>query len=348
MYLKRRTVRLVHLGWSAEDIHALIFERDEEYGITIDYLKKLVNQIQRDPVWTNNWISFAPYHPGRPRKMPTFASRRLLTMLMEQNSISLKALTVEFAESFYNGIDDSDAPSLSTVRRTMIRASLSRKGLSYIHHLVNHENRLRFYLEIAYVPPATLVDIDAMASNVDTFIRKYGWAPIGADAVRMQINLGNNTFPVYAAYTPHGFICWEIYPNQTVTAETFQEFLRGRVRNVLAIRNDDPFCLVDNATVHHTVASEEALEEVFHGRYMFSEPYCHMDKPVERGFSNVKSFLRAHDAEALRNPLEWINRAFYTYSFQGERSSAAFNHWSYYYENNETYLNGFLQDANGH
>ena len=344
MYLKRRILYLVKIcGMSADVIHSILISGDPEYEFTLDYLRRIVSHIHNDPMWAKQWVSVPPYHSGRPRMLSAPARHQLLRRITEENNIRLHAVTMDFADSFYNGVHDTEAPSMSTVRRTLTRASLSRKVLTYIHQLVNHQNRLRYYLNIAYVHPINLVDIDAMASTIGSFVEKYGWAPVGADAIRMQIKIGNTFYPTYAAYTPYGFLCWEIYPNEAVTAEIFQQFLSGRVRTALQAqrRRDEAFCIVDNASLHHTIASEDTLEEVFNGRYMFSEPYCHMDKPIEKGFANVKNYLRAHDREALRNPLDWINRAFFTYSIDGEQAFAAFNHWAHYFENHNTYLQEF-------
>jgi hypothetical protein len=174
MYLKRRILRLVECGMSADEIHTILISGDPEYEIRLDYLRKIVSHINHDHTWGKQWISVLPYHSGRPRMLCAAARFQLLRRLTQENSIRLNVVTRDFADSFYNGMDDVEAPSQTTVHRTLNRASLSRKVLTYNHQLANHQNRLQYYLNIAYVNPINLVDIDAMASTISSFIEKYG------------------------------------------------------------------------------------------------------------------------------------------------------------------------------
>ena len=66
-----------------------------------------------------------------------------------------------------------------------------------------------------------------------------------------------------------------------------------------------------------------------------------MDKPIERGFSNVKSYLRANEFEVINNPIDWINKAFHLYSQNGSKSNCAAGNWQQYFENYNNYINDF-------
>ena len=210
--------------------------------------------------------------------------------------------------------------------------------MTRINALVDHEARLRFYLDISFVIPDNFVDIDEMASSPESFLERYGWAPIGDDAIRVQIVIGSHRYCVIAAYTPFGFICWEIYTDENIDAVKFQEFLNGRLRLALRPRL---FGLIDNARIHKTEESLQALEVEFNGRYMFSVSYCPIDKPIERGFSCVKKYIRDNEIAALNSPIRMINEAFQLYSVFGERGDCAYNHFKTYYDNHIAYVNEF-------
>ena len=92
---------------------------------------------------------------------------------------------------------------------------------------------------------------------------------------------------------------------------------------------------------------------LFNGKYMRCAPYSPDLKSIERGFANIKGFLREHETDAILNPIYYINYAFETYSFNGLRSSAgkkfiyllihkltfnkAYEHWISYRENHKNF-----------
>lgn len=65
----------------------------------------------------------------------------------------------------------------------------------------------------------------------------------------------------------------------------------------------------------------EETEDVFNGLYDFCAPYCPHLKPIEKGFSNVKGWIREHEDEALSHPVQFLNEAFELYSVTGARKS---------------------------
>ena len=83
----------------------------------------------------------------------------------------------------------------------------------------------------------------------------------------------------------------KIFVDETVDALKYQKYVRGRLGNAMCIRG---FGLQDNAAINRTIESIAAKEEVFEGNFMFSVPYCFMDKPCELGFANIKNDLKAH------------------------------------------------------
>ena len=93
--------------------------------------------------------------------------------------------------------------------------------------------------------------------------------------------------------------------------------------------------MLDNARTHKTVSSIQSLNRAFVGLWLFSSPYSPFFKPVENGFKLVKEWLRDHEDEALANPIEMINRAFFLFSSRGPNGRVCRNFWNIYLENNE-------------
>ena len=81
------------------------------------------------------------------------------------------------------------------------------------------------------------------------------------------------------------------------------------------------------------------LNRCFLGRYKYCAPYSPELKPVEKGFSNVKSYIRERDNDHYwqSHPLELIEEAFEYYSIRAESGSVAENHFRIYYDNNNYY-----------
>ena len=108
----------------------------------------------------------------------------------------------------------------------------------------------------------------------------------------------------------------------------FTSFIENTLRSYIL---EQTVGILDNARTHHTLNARDMLENIFNGNYYYSPPYSPNLKPIEKGFKQVKEWIRDHENEALRNPVEYINRAFHLFSIQGERSATVFNFWRDYY-----------------
>ena len=92
-------------------------------------------------------------------------------------------------------------------------------------------------------------------------------------------------------------------------------------------------CICDNSSTHHTYDALVAMDDCFDGFFSFSPTYSPDLKPIEKGFSNVKGWLKDHEDDALLDPIGTINRAFHLYSTLGERSNSARGNWRLYFFN---------------
>jgi hypothetical protein len=229
LYHKRRIYALTTInGKDVEYIYNSLFQNDTEYDISIDYLKKLIRKIHSDPEWAESWIQNDPIHSGRKRRLQPFERDVLLQEMEVNNSKRLTVVTKEMAQSFYQGENDPDAPSYATIRRSLIRANLSRKVLERVHILVDDDQRAEYYRELAHVRPERLCDTDGMACSKNEFFERFGWSSVGTVAEKTQLVIGGHVYNVLATYTCLGWISWEIFVDETVDSINFVAYLRGR------------------------------------------------------------------------------------------------------------------------
>jgi transposase len=206
-------------------------------------------------------------------------------------------------------------PSESTIARLVRREYLTRKGFYRIHNNYDPGEALHFMDRMSTVPALNIVDIDGMTVSRRDFEQTAGWSRRGQQAIRMQISIRGVSYPVMAAYTPLGFIAHEIYGG-SVGSDEFVHFIRERVAPMVV---EGDHAIVDNATHQKTQDALTILDQVFYGRYDFASPYSPRLKPIERGFANIKRWIRDHEIEASADPIGYINEAFRIYGVLGER-----------------------------
>jgi len=153
----------------------------------------------------------------------------------------------------------------------------------------------------------------------------YGYAPEGEPALARQIYIGTRAFSVIAAMGVYGFVCWTIF-EENLNHTHVEEFIRTKVQPLMHGQRG----LVDNAGSHHANDVRAALDAAFNGQWLYASPYSPHLKPIERGFSLIKGFLRDHEDEAVINPVVWINHAFERYSVGGMHGHSCFGFWNAY------------------
>ena len=182
-----------------------------------------------------------------------------------------------------------------------------------------------------------IVDIDGMVQNKDDFYQHYGWALGPEECTRMQIVLHNRTFSVMAAYSTQGFLCWEIY-EETVTGSHVVRFLQ-KLENSQTLP-PHAYMILDNASNQSTQDVKDEAERVFEGRYRYCAKYSPELKPVERGFANIKQYIRERDQDLFwqSDPGALIEAAFFHYSTFNNAGDYAKNHFSIYRDNHVLYV----------
>ena len=93
----------------------------------------------------------------------------------------------------------------------MHRANLSVKNIERRNIQCNDFDGLRFLDRVAHIDVADLIFGDEMSSDPKSFQKKKGWAPVGEECRRYQINIGTRTFSTVAMVGMLGFIAWEIF-----------------------------------------------------------------------------------------------------------------------------------------
>jgi hypothetical protein len=279
---------------------------------------------------------------GRRRRLNSLERVYLLDKARRWKCFRIFQLSAQFAEEYYSNIDD--APSVSTVYRTLRRAKLSRKVMEHRHIRLDHVTRLEYFDRIAAYDPMHLIDIDETAGSAKEFQEKYGWSDVGEACVYTQFVIAGKHYNVIAAYTPFGFLCHEVYEG-SVTSDDYSDFIKNKLKPRLT---NEHFAIVDNCSIHKTDKAMAAMEEAFTGNQPFQMVYVHHHyslssynvgqfdfcaaysadlKPCERGFSNVKRAIRANSRFAEANPIEAINQAFALYSVGGPRGHTGKRHY---------------------
>jgi hypothetical protein len=141
-----------------------------------------------------------------------------------RRSSLLKESIHRFISEMYD--ENQFSPSSSTIARAIYTFGYTRKHWQRIHHLKDPAQQLSFLRRLSFVDPTLLVDIDETASSPQSFLEKYGYSIEGEPAIRTQFIIGSRHFTVVAAYTLHGFLCWEIIEGSYNT-ETFVNFLNN-------------------------------------------------------------------------------------------------------------------------
>jgi hypothetical protein len=91
--------------------------------------------------------------------------------------------------------------------------------------------------------------------------------------------------------------------------------------------------LLDNNSLNHELTAFNCLDRVTNGKWHFTYAYGHDDIAIEKGFGNVKNWLKDYTAETYRDPVDLLECAFTYYSSHGPGAASAHGHWNSYFSN---------------
>lgn len=240
-----------------------------------------------------------------------------MDLRLRYNTAKLATIQSMF-QMYYTEPGVVSAPSKSTLSRIMAKAHITRKITTARHMRADPQAQLAFLDSIAHIDPHRMIDVDETLCTAAEFHEKYGWSPEGQPAYYQQIVIGGVAYSTVAAYSVLGFVCWAVYAG-SVTSMEMQDFVLNDLQPYI---NEHTHVVLDNATIHKTEEVRGALAATLGDRYTYSAPYSPQLKPIELGFANIKRWIRDHEADAVGDPISWINLAFHVYSMQGERSAA--------------------------
>jgi transposase len=323
-----------NLKLSPVSIRDLYFiDPDGNYSIalrTVEKMCRLIDQPSPDDMNVDIFLEGPKtVRLGRPRMLvgqDVSFLRRLYNRVAPRGK--MKDMHKLFTKSYY--AVGSAIPSQSTVSRTIRKRTgltkpITRKKLQRIHRDRDPHRVLTFVERAAPYDPEMWIDIDEMKQTPADFLQLFGYALEGEPATAQQIYIGTRAFSVIAAMGVHGFICWTIF-EENLNHTHVEEFVRTKVQPLMNGQRG----LIDNAGSHHADDVRAALDTAFNGQWLYASPYSPHLKPIERGFSLIKGYLRDHEDEAVLGPVLWINRAFERYAVGGEHGDSCFGFWNTY------------------
>ena len=317
--------RVLH-GLEPEDIYEDIIADLSPPPMTLKRLKELCrmfddeDRVEESLAYKNGDRSRSG-SAGRPPKLTDEAKGYLRGLVDANRTARLHALKNSMALEYYENL--LDAPSVTTIHVELLRMDLPRKKITRYHRDADPEAQFQHYLDIGHIHPVRLCDIDGMTQNPKAFFDTHGRAPRGEECIRQQVVLNNVSYGIFGAYEYNGFSTWRIYEG-SCSSEHVIDFLKC----VTEVVHDECHLLLDNASNQRSAAATKTLEQLYAGRYHYVPPYSPRLKPIERGFANVKRYIRAREYthKGETDPIGLINEAFHYYSFMGEGSFTGKHH----------------------
>jgi len=189
--------------------------------LSLSHLINIISKMNLNKSWKDGYLAGPNKQTGRKRILTDFQQRYLLTMVKNKPNICLNDLRYQFIAQFFpNNQENHRFVSLSTISRTIRRADYTKKVLERRHINQNPVLRMEYMDNMKYIDPLRIIDVDETLSTEKELRRRYGYAPRGERAVMTQIHIDNKHYSVIAAYSPNGFICWDIVEG-SFTAECF-------------------------------------------------------------------------------------------------------------------------------
>ena len=316
---------------SPQNVHdQLFFGMEEE--VTLKHLVELQRFIVNANVQALCDYAEGPRNSaGRKRKYDQIDDEALRAFQKEHKGMKLSILHKEF-EKYWQ----KTPVSRSVFRESTSRLKIKRKVATRETALVKPLDQADYYRKLEHIDPKYLADIDATPSSGHLLVPRYAYSEGSTRAVVPTFHLNGKMYSVMAIYTPRGFADWEVIEG-TITSTEVVRFFNDQVKRLY---EDIPqtVSLLDNASVHHTDEAFKAIDKVTDGQFQYSPCYGHRDKPVERGFSLVKTRVYDDVERASRDPVGAIIESLEYYSIRSPAGMAAFNHFRAFWCNHENYL----------
>ena len=131
---------------------------------------------------------------GRKRIHDDLTCDTLVHMTTSRVKDRLNKVLTDFALFYAENINVK--PSTSFLSRLLCKNLISRKVIETRHILKNYQEQYEYITRIAKINPWDLINMDGICMNEKEFYEKYGWSPIGKQAVHYQIKIGTKTYGI--------------------------------------------------------------------------------------------------------------------------------------------------------
>ena len=178
--------------------------------ISLPVLHRMCYRIRNDRDYALSFIKQPLSRTGRPLTYDEYATVLIIQMRLESNRLKYSNLYQNFNTLYHGRNVNINRGSVSTLRRVVVKAKITRKTIVRIHRLRNNMDGYDFLQRVAHVHPDLWVDIDEMKSTPKDFLERYGYSPSGEECYKLKIVIGTQSFSVIAAMVRLGFIYWDI------------------------------------------------------------------------------------------------------------------------------------------
>lgn len=323
-------------GKTVQQVHEDVLNFDTT-KVSITYLEKLRRFFRRS-TW-QECLDFCSVEKAKTRplkrKMNPFDRQELERLSTADNSKKPYQLRQMLKIGWYAHPNDiARLPSRRTIAAELKILGITRKKKTLIPGLINHTNRHAYHQKMKHIDPHSLVNFDETASSSKHLQEKFGYAKRGKRARQYLLFINGRHYTALAAYTTRGWLCYAVYEG-AITHEHVENFF---IQELGPRLRPNYITILDNSSLHHQFDCFNTIHQVTGGKYQYLEPYCHRDAPVERGFQNVKAYVRSHEQRALVDPVTVILEAFHYYSIGQPGGVAAHNHFRGYFRRHKAYL----------
>ena len=145
-----------------------------------------------------------------------------------------------------------------------------------------------------------IVFVDESSVNESTGRRRWGWSDIGSRAIYNSPLLPAQRWTILPGLSLDGYICSRIVP-EGFNGQQFLDFIKNDLLPVM-----QPFpaprsvLVMDNCSIHHSEGVKLLCAEE-NVKLEFLPPYSPWLNPIEKTFSVLKSWLKAHEDEMEAN-----------------------------------------------
>jgi len=305
--------------------------------ISIRYITDLSARMRNDRTWANNYILGPRSRSGRPRKLDNFEEYIFISTIRNNNGATFRQLITDY-QILMTGqppVNEVLPYSISTACRIQARNGITGKVPEWRNINRDEAERLAYQEHMVFVNPEHLVDVDETSQAPSTIINRYGRSDRGTPCVRDQIVIGTRSFSTICALTPRGFLAFSVYEGG-IGADQVKEFLDLLEPRLL----EHSWCILDNASVHHTDEVRIRVQQISFGRFTYCARYSPDLKPVERGISLVKKYIRRNYDRAQLDPIGMIEEAFRYYSIGNPGAASVYHFFDLYRRNRFNYFYG--------